>query len=451
MKRLVLLLFFALTAVQLPPLIRAEAGNAAAPPASAPVPANTSAPASAKPDTADDESRNKTAAAAAVVASRQPRPAIAAASGFIENVVDSVLEFFSVGESGNALAHYGVSAFFLLLTLLLRRVLTEVIFRRLRQVAARTRTTLDDQLLPVLEAPVGALIGVFGIFCALDALKFSEQVHGYIGIAATIAFSLVIFWGLFRAFNALLDHLHHVARERQLSIAPFMPWLKKTLIALFVIVGVLLIADNLGANVRAFLAGLGIGGLAFALAAQDTIANLFGSVVVALDQPFKIGDTVQIAAVTGTVEDIGLRSTKLRAVDRSLVIIPNKTVAAETINNLSRFSQRRVEQVIGLTYDTTPEQMAAMIDDIRQLVLREPGVDPASVMVYFRDFSASSLDLWLVYLTREPDFAKQMALRERINLALMKAVAARGLSFAFPTSVMHLDGPVARQLAGNKG
>lgn len=159
---------------------------------------------------------------------------------------------------------------------------------------------------------------------------------------------------------------------------------------------------------------------------------------------------MQIGSATGLVEDIGLRSTKIRATDKSLVIVPNKTVAAETITNLSRFTQRRVEQIISLTYDTTPDKMTAIVEDIRQLILREEEVDPSSVMVYFRDYSASSLDLWLVYMTKGPDFPRQMALRERINLAIMKAVAARGLAFAFPTSVMHLDGPVAKALAEKK-
>src|SRR6185503_18333546 len=116
-------------------------------------------------------------------------------------------------------------------------------------------------------------------------------------------------------------------------VAAFMPWIKKTLVSIFVVFGVLMVVQSLGYDVKALLAGLGIGGLAFALAAQDTLANVFGSVVVAVDQPFKIGEVVRIGAFVGGVEDIGLRSTKLRSVDKSLVVIPNKTVASETITN----------------------------------------------------------------------------------------------------------------------
>jgi MscS family membrane protein len=203
-------------------------------------------------------------------------------------------------------------------------------------------------------------------------------------------------------------------------------------------------------DVKAFLAGLGIGGLAFALAAQDTIANLFGSVVVAVDQPFKVGETVRIGAFTGTVEDIGLRSTKIRAVDKSLIIIPNITVAAEAITNLARFTERRVEQVIGLTYDTTAEKMDAIVEDFRTIILAETEVEPSSVMVFFRDYSASSLDIWVVYVAKDADFQKHMRLRQRINLAMMRAVQARGLSFAFPTQTLEFGQSAARALSAGR-
>jgi len=388
-----------------------------------------------------------TTAAAAISASGQTPPV----PDFLEHIVDAVLEQFDVRSSENTLTHYVISALFLIGAVLLRRVVTTFLFNRLKKLAAKTETTLDDKLFPALEAPVATFIMLAGIFSALKVLKFSENADHYVASGATVAFSLNLFWGLLRAFDALLDHAQEIALSRQMGVAAFMPWIKKTLVTIFVVFGVLMVVQSLGYDVKALLAGLGIGGLAFALAAQDTIANLFGSIVVAIDQPFKLGETVRIGGNTGTVEDIGLRSTKIRLPDRSLVIIPNRTVANEAITNLSRFTGRRVEQVLGLTYDTTPEQMEAIVAEIRRIITAETEVDATSVHVYFRDYSASSLDIWVAYNAKDPDFAKHLALRQRINLAIMRAVAARGLSFAFPTSVMHLDGPVARQLAGGKG
>jgi MscS family membrane protein len=385
--------------------------------------------------------------AAAAVTTSAPAPA---APDFLEDLVDQTLRLFDVKSSGNTWIHYVLAILFLVFALLLRRVVTNIIFGYLKKLAAKTETTLDDKLFPALEDPTAAFILVTGIFTALKVLKLPEVGDRAVGYGSTVAFTLVFFWALLRAFDAVLDHAHEVALERQLSVAAFMPWIKKTLVALFVTVGVLITIQSLGYNVSTILQGLGIGGLAFALAAQDTIANLFGSIVVAIDQPFKLGETIKVAGSQGAVEDIGLRSTKIRLVDKSLVIIPNRTMANEAIVNLSRFTQRRVEQVLTLTYDTTPDQMEAVVAEIRALILAEAEVDADSVLVYFRDLSASSLDIWLAYVAKDPDFAKHMALRQRLNLAFMRTVAARGLSFAFPTSVMHLDGPVAKQLAERK-
>lgn len=397
-----------------------------------------------EPSTA--EAKHASTAAAPTATDRVP-----AAADFLEHLVDAGLARFEVESVENTLAHYAVAALFLVGALLLRRVVTGLIFKKLKKLAGRTQTTLDDKLLPVLESPLATFIMLAGLFSALNVLKLSAANDRLIGYGSTVAFSLALFWALLCALGALLDHAQEMAREKQMGVAAFMPWIKKTLLTLFVVFGVLMVVQSLGFDVKALLAGLGIGGLAFALAAQDTLANLFGSIVVAIDQPFKLGETVKIGGNTGTVEDIGLRSTKIRLVDRSLLIIPNRTVANEAITNLSRFTGRRVEHVIGLTYDTTPQQMEAVVADLRQLINAEPEVTPAETQVWFRDYSASSLDLWIVYLAKDPDFARHMALRQRINLGIMRAVAARGLVFAFPTSVMHLDGPIAKQLAGGKG
>lgn len=393
---------------------------------------------------AEQAAVNNTAVAAAVASGRAQTPET---PEFIEHAVDVILEQFDVTSSENTPARYIACASILVITIVLRKVVIGFIFGLFRRLAARSRSTLDDKLFEALEVPAGALVTVVGIVGALKALKLTPAADNMLGYAYTVAFSVVMFWLMLRAFNALLDHMHEAALEKKMGVAAFMPWIKKTLVVIFVIFGVLLIAQSLGADVKAFLAGLGIGGLAVALAAQDTLANIFGSVVIAVDQPFKIGETIQIGSTIGMVEDIGLRSTKIRRIDKALVIIPNKTVAAENITNLARFTERRVEQVLGLTYDTTAEQMEELVGEIRRLILAEEEVDPTSLICYFRDFNASSLDIWIVFVLKDPDFHNHMKLRMRLNLAFIRAVEARGLSFAFPTQTVMLDGPVAKRLA----
>lgn len=391
-------------------------------------------------DVAAQQQANTTNAAAAVTVTKQAPKA----PDILEHVVDEILDLFDVRSNENTVTHFVIAAIFLVIALLARRVVTTILFNQLKKLAARTTTTLDDKLFPALEGPVATFIMLVGIFAALNVLKLPEASDRAIGYGSTIAFSLVVFWGLLRAFGALLDHAQEIAQRRQMGVAAFMPWIKKSLITLFVVLGVLMVVQSLGFDVKALLAGLGIGGLAFALAAQDTLANVFGSIVVAIDQPFKIGETIGLAGKVGTVEDIGLRSTKLRLVDKSLLVIPNKTVAAEAITNLSRFTARRAEIVLGFTYDAKPEQLEGIVADVRRLIAAEPDVNPGDTQVWFRDLNTSSLDLWVVYVTKTADFTKHMEVRQRLNLAIMRAVEARGLQFAFPTQTLHVASLPAR-------
>ncbi len=356
----------------------------------------------------------------------------------LERFVDWLQGFFLPPGSDIEVFHLIACGVLLLAAILLRRVITNFLFRWLKKFAARTETTLDDKLFPALEEPAATLVMVIGIFAALTVLKLPPHVDQLLGYGFDVALVGVIFWGILRAGAAVLDHFQEVAHQQQLAVATFMPLIKKTLAVVIVVFGVLKLAQIFGADVQAFLAGLGIGGLAFAFAAQDTIANLFGSFVVVIDQPFKIGDFVKVGPHEGTVEDIGLRSTRLRSSARTLIVLPNKLVASEAVTNFTRMPQRRVDQTIGLTYNTRPEQMEAILEDIRKILHDDPEVHPEFIVVNFTGYGASSLDIQLIYFATNPDFHQHLALRERLNLRILRAVEARGLAFAFPTQTVHV-------------
>lgn len=358
----------------------------------------------------------------------------------LEDLVDQALRLADLPAAGNTPTHLAVALGILVVTFALRRIVVRGLFRLLVRLTRRTRSTLDDTILPQLERSLRALVVVFGVTGALTVLKLPPAAEHLLRWGYVIAFSLVVFVFFLRVASALLDQAQLRARQKQLNVASFMPWIKRVVLALIFVFGVLMIAQSLGANVRAFLAGLGIGGLAVALAAQDTLANIFGSVVIAIDQPFRLGEFVQIGPNSGLVEDVGLRSTRLRTAQRNLIVIPNKTVAAEPIVNLSRFIQRRVEQTFRLNHDATPEQMEGLVEDIRALVMAEAEVDHPTVIVQFTDFGPSSLDIWLAYNTRDPDFVRHLKLKQRLNLAIMRAVTARGMRFALPSQRVHLAG-----------
>lgn len=414
-----------------------SADNASSSGAGNPSSANSTSSSSSNSNPQAQAQKNATNAAAADYALHHPPPA----SHLLEGLVDRVLAHFDLDPTQNTSTRYAIALGCVVVGFLLRWVVIGIGFRIAKRFAARTQTTFDDRLLPAIQRPVSVLIVVLGFVIALRVLKLSDEAEYFVDYGTTVAVSLAIFWLLYRGFASVLDHAEQVARGRQLGIAAFSPWIKKTLITVFVIIGVLILLQSLGYNVKAFLAGLGIGGLAVALAAQDTLANLFGSVVIAIDQPFKIGEFVQVGANAGAVEDIGLRSTRLRKTDKSLLVIPNKTVAGEVITNLSRFTQRRVDQTIGVPYGSPGEQVAALVEDIRALLKAEKEIEQPSIFVQFTDFGPSSLLITLWYNTLDPDYMKQCALKQRLNLAIMRAVDARKLSLALPTQSLRFDGP----------
>ena len=369
----------------------------------------------------------------------------AAAPGNLLRLVNWVQNRFFPGAMDNSTARWIACGLIVLGAILLRRLIARLIFVPLKKLSARMNNKL---LMPRLEGPTATMVMLCGIIAALTVVPLWETVPNVIWLGERGALTAVILWGVACAGGAVIDHFADGARSRQLHIAAFVPLMKSTAAAFFAVFSVLVVCESLGFEVKTFLAGLGIGGLAFALAAQDTLANLFGSFVVVVDQPFYVGESIRVAGFEGTVEEIGLRSTRLRTGQRTQIVIPNKTVATEVITNLTRMPQRRVDLAIGINYDTPIDRITSVLEDTRSLLRADPGVHKGQIVVSLSDLADSSLRIQILYFTSDPDWESHMAVRERINIAILRTFAAREVPFAYPTSVTHLDGPVARQLAG---
>jgi MscS family membrane protein len=331
-----------------------------------------------------------------------------------------------------------------LVAILLGRFVVGIVFSRLKKLMAKANNQL---MLPALEPPAATLLILLGFIAALSIVPIWEEVPRLVRLGEQGALTAVVLWGIACAGGAVIDHFAVGARARRLQIAAFIPLIKRTVVSFFVVFSILVVLESLGFEVKTFLTGLGIGGLAFALAAQDTIANMFGSFVVVMDQPFFVGEYIRILNFEGTVEEIGLRSTRLRTGQRTQVVIPNKTVATEVINNFTRMPQRRVDATIGVTYDSPPESIQLALADIRALLRADPGVDQTLVVVSLADFSDTSLRVQILYYTADPDWEAHMALRERINLGILRAFAGRGVTLAYPNPVIRLDAAAAQKIA----
>jgi MscS family membrane protein len=214
--------------------------------------------------------------------------------------------------------------------------------------------------------------------------------------------------------------------------------------------GVPFIAQNLDIDITSLLAGLGIGGIAFALAAKDTVENLFGSVTVLIDRPFAIGDWVVIGDLDGTVEEIGFRSTRIRTFYNSVITMPNARLVNAAVDNLGARRYRRVKTMISVQYDTPPDRLEAFCEGIRELIRKHPYTRKDYYMVYLNEFAASSLNILLYAFHETPDWPTELRERHRLFVDVVRLAHRLGVQFAFPTQTLHLAS-VPAALGGGTG
>jgi len=205
------------------------------------------------------------------------------------------------------------------------------------------------------------------------------------------------------------------------------------------VLGLVFVLQNLGVNVSALVAGLGVGGIAIALAAKDTLANVFGSITIFTDQPFHVGDVVNIDGVAGTVEEVGLRSTRVRTSSGSVMTIPNARVANAKIDNVGAREFRRVRGNLGLSYDTDPAGIAAFVSGFRDILEQSEQVVTEKSEVHFTEFGASSLDIMFSYYLDVPGWHDELVARSAINISLMELAAKLNVSFAFPSQSVYIE------------
>jgi MscS family membrane protein len=220
------------------------------------------------------------------------------------------------------------------------------------------------------------------------------------------------------------------------------------LIGLVAATGILIrCGDELGFPAYSVLAGLGVGGLAVALAAQSTIANLIGSMLIALEKPFRVGHLVRISGSEGTVEDVGFRSTRIRTADNTLVSIPSSTVVNTTVENLSSRTKRRQRFLMQVTYDTPREKLEEVIAGIRQLIVDHSSAEERTCEVHFNNFGESSLDILVIFHLQVASYAEELREREAVLLGIMNLLQDVGVELAFPTRTLHWAGGAVESTA----
>lgn len=343
---------------------------------------------------------------------------------------------------GIALVRYVVSALILFFTFVILKYSFNFLFARLLALSNRNgQSGFWGEFIAKIRKPVNMVVWVLGIYFAIAFLFDDLGVIKITSRAIGILFWCALFW----AVVILADALFFVANKKlkgksAKSTVNLLEFLRRVVKIFIVVIAVLSILTNCGVNVNTIIASLGIGGMALAFASQDTIANFFGSVSIILDRPFIVGDWVKTSCCEGNVDAIGFRSTRIKTFSNTMVTIPNSILAKDSVENMSKMPVRKVNLVLGFTYSSTPEQISEFLPKLRSLVLNTDGVAAKNgARAEFLNFGSSSLDISLVYYTKEIDYANYADVQTRVNLGIMRLAQECGLSFAFPSTSIYIE------------
>jgi len=358
---------------------------------------------------------------------------------------------------GNTIYLYFAAIAIILGGLLLIKIIKSVVLHRLKKWSEKTETRIDDLIIKGLERTAIPLLYIAVFYIGINTLNLNEKINNAVH---TVSVILLTFFGIRTLISILRYAIHSFLqkkgelenREKQIrgiiTIASFIMWS----------LGFIFLLDNLGFKISTVIAGLGIGGIAIALAAQTILGDLFSYFVIFFDRPFQIGDTINIAAdKIGTVEYIGIKTTRLRSLSGEQLIVSNTDLVNSRIHNYKRMERRRVVFQLGVVYDTPADTLSQIGSLIKDIITNVP--DTAFDRAHFVSYGNFSLNFEVVYYVLSADYVKYMDIHQEINLAIYREFEKRKIIFAFPTQTLYLnnqDEPVqprtelTNEILGNK-
>ncbi|MDH5639565.1 MAG: mechanosensitive ion channel family protein [Nitrospinota bacterium] len=343
-----------------------------------------------------------------------------------------------------------LSIFIILFTLFLRKPILKRSLKAMENIAAKYEGEWDEDFTRSIGQPLSALILVYGFLLSLNVLPLPQDPINIAGFIDAAELLTVLFLGLW-LFSRMITALDKVIRKRAMDPdhwldAGLAPFITISLRIIVFVTGVIIIAQNLGYSVSGLVASLGLGAAALALASKDTLSNLFGSLMIMMDKPFQVGDWIKGSGFEGTVEEIGLRSTRVRTFEKTMMNVPNSMIANLIVENLDRrkdrdLNMRRVNITLGIAMDADADGMENVVNQIKQLLMDEPLVDKRyEPMVYFTGFGESTFDV-MVYYFANSDWRDWLFAKQTVNLKIMRKLEELGLSLAYPTRTVLLEGP----------
>lgn len=314
------------------------------------------------------------------------------------------------------------------LSIVLRRVFIILILKYLKREGSNSGTILDNYIIKAVEVPARFLIIVLGFWAAVIIMDFPTR---HMELLTRVLRSLIVF-SVFRAAYRVSDFvtviIEKIMQHSETKLDDMLLlFVRKSLKILILVIGTVTIIQEWYDNIGGLMAGLGLGGLAFALAARDTVANLFGSVTIMMDKPFRIGDWVKTPHAEGVVEEIGFRSTRIRTFSQALITVPNSTMSNDPVTNWSRMGKRRISFRVGLSFETSPEKLIEYVGYCREILQNNPDIHSETIVVCFERFNESVLEILFCFFTRTIEWKEYLGIQEEINLQILGKLQEMGI------------------------
>lgn len=361
-------------------------------------------------------------------------------TGWLEGTLQRLPAVFRAKVIGVEIWQYIGFLLLLILSTLVGGLTRIIVFNRLAAVLARIGVKDAATRLKAAAGPMALMIAAFTFLFLLPELRLPITFARVLAVLAKVTAAITGVGVAYRMVELLTLRFEMRARETESKLDDQLVMVtQKALRAIVVAVGIVFVLQNLDVDVGSLLAGFGLGGLAFALAAKDTAANLFGSLTIFLDRPFHIGDWIVAAGVEGTVEEVGLRSTRVRTFYNSEVTVPNSALATTNVDNMGRREYRRVKQTLGIGYHSTPDQIQAFVEGVRAVIQAHPDTRKDYFEVHFVGFGESSLNIMMYCFVKVDSWSDELRAKQQLFLEIVRLAHDLKVEFAFPTRTLHIE------------
>ena len=346
---------------------------------------------------------------------------------------------------GNSIKDYIYFFGIILIGLIFKKLISKYLSNILYKVVGKKDNNVGiDKFDELLTKPIGFFIVLCFIYFGASYVSYPSFIDENFQSIFSKIFSLFLIYAIYKIFVKVIDYIGLILKQRAAEtenkmddqLIPFAIEIGRILVVIFALFFIL--GNVFDINITALATGLGIGGIAIAMASKESLENLLGSFTIFFDRPFTVGDVVKVGTVTGLVEKVGFRSTRIKTFDKSVVTVPNKKMIDAELDNLGLRPVRRVKFHIGLTYDTSTEQIKKIVSDIQEMINSHEKTNEEG-KVRFQEFGASSLDIMVLYYVNSPKWEDLIDVKEDVNYKIMDIVKKHKSDFAFPSTSVYLQ------------